>query len=208
MSQAITLMPSDALLMVDVQKDFLPDGRLPVPHGDQVIPVLNHYLDLFLAKSLPVIATRDWHPQRHCSFIAQGGLWPTHCVADSDGARFADALHLPHDAIVISKAMTEEKDAYSGFQDTDLAKKLRLAGVKRLFIGGLATDYCVLNTALDAASLGFHVCLLLDAVRAVDIHTGDGQRAIARMVAHGVTTINLPDVAMTIPPPQQEKTAL
>jgi nicotinamidase/pyrazinamidase len=83
-----------------------------------------------------------------------------------------------------------------------------LAGVKRLFIGGLATDYCVLNTALDAASLGFHVCLLLDAVRAVDTHTGDGQRAIARMVAHGVTKINLPDVAMAIQPPQQEKTAL
>jgi nicotinamidase/pyrazinamidase len=208
MPHAIALMPSDALLIVDVQKDFLPDGRLPVPGGDQVVPVLNQYIELFLAQSLPVIATRDWHPPQHCSFMAQGGPWPTHCIAESDGARFAESLHLPHHATIISKAMTEDKDAYSGFQDTDLAKKLRSTGVKRVFIGGLATDYCVLNTVLEAVSLSFHVCLLLDAIRAVNIHAGDGQRAIARMLAHGVQAINLADVVTILQPRQHLKTAL
>jgi len=190
-SKPWTIEPGDALLIVDVQIDFLPGGALGVPDGDAVIPVLNRYIDLFTAAGLPIYATRDWHPDGHCSFGPQGGPWPPHCVQGTEGAAIAGGLHLPKDAPVISKADTVEKDAYSGFQGTDLAHRLRGAGIRRLFIGGLATDYCVLNTVQDALGEGFGVCLLTDAIRAVDAHSGDGQRAERAMTGAGAVPVDL-----------------
>jgi nicotinamidase/pyrazinamidase len=171
----------DALLIVDVQNDFLPGGSLAVPDGDAVVPVLNHCLALFSKKELPVYASRDWHPPDHCSFRAQGGPWPPHCMADTHGAEFAANLELPADAVIISKADTPEKDAYSAFEGTDLGLCLKAVDVRRLFVGGLATDYCVLNTVKDALALGYDVVLFIDAVRAVEATPGDGEKAMMEM---------------------------
>ncbi|OGS95374.1 MAG: nicotinamidase [Gallionellales bacterium RIFCSPLOWO2_02_FULL_57_47] len=183
--------PGDALLIVDVQNDFLPGGSLAVPRGDEVVPVLNRYLRAFTAQNLPIYATRDWHPERHCSFRAQGGIWPPHCVAGTRGAEFAAALQLPSSAVIISKATTAELDAYSGFQGTNLDQQLREAKIRRLFIGGLATDYCVLNTVRDALRLGYEVFLLADAIRAVDVLPGKGQRAEQEMARLGAQRITI-----------------
>lgn len=185
--------PGDALLIVDVQNDFLPGGSLAVPRGEEVVPVLNRYLKIFAA--LPVYATRDWHPAQHCSFRAQGGPWPPHCVAETRGAQFAASLQLPSSTVIISKATTVEQDAYSGFQGTNLDQQLRAANIHRLFIGGLATDYCVLNTVLDALKFGYEVLLLGDAIRAVDVQPGDGQRAEHEMIKLGAQRITLEGVA-------------
>jgi nicotinamidase/pyrazinamidase len=186
-----TIEPGDALLVVDVQIDFLPGGSLAVPDGDAVIPVLNRYIDLFTAAGLPIFATRDWHPEGHCSFAAQGGPWPPHCVQGTEGAAIAGGLHLPEDTPVISKGDRPDKDAYSGFQGTDLTDRLLGGGVRRLFVGGLATDYCVLNTVQDALSEGFSVCLAVDAIRAVDAHSGDGMRAEGAMTRAGAVPVTL-----------------
>ena len=185
----------DALLIVDVQNDFLPGGSLAVPRGDSVVPVLNRYLEIFAEQNLPVYATRDWHPPLHCSFRAQGGPWPPHCVAKTSGAAFAAALQLPPAAVIVSKATTPEQDAYSGFQGTDLDSRLHAAGIRRLYIGGLATDYCVLNTVRDALRLGYRVLLLGDAIRAVDVQPGDGLRAEEEMTGLGAQRITLEGVA-------------
>lgn len=175
----------DALIVVDVQRDFLPGGSLAVTGGDAVIAPLNDAMAAFVASQLPVVATRDWHPVDHISFAARGGPWPPHCVQGTRGAQFDERLHLPDDATVISKADSADKDAYSGFEGTDLDERLRRVGVTRVFIGGLATDYCVLNTVLDARRLGYEVVLLARAIAAVDVSPGDGEKAISQMAAAG-----------------------
>jgi len=179
------LRRGDALIVVDVQRDFLPGGSLPVAHGDRVVPRINRCVQQFARHGLPIFATRDWHPPEHCSFHGQGGRWPPHCVVDSAGADFADGLHLPAGARIVSKATRPEEDAYSAFAGTDLEECLRSAGVVRLFIGGLATDYCVLQTVKDALAAGFAVTVLRDAIAAVDARPGDGDRAIAKMLQLG-----------------------
>lgn len=184
----------DALIVVDVQKDFLPGGNLGVPDGDAVVAIMNRYLEHFRRAKLPLYATRDWHPEGHCSFEAQGGPWPPHCLAGSEGAQFADDLDLGDDVHVISKATTVEKDAYSGFEGTDLAERLRKQRVKRLFIGGLATDYCVFNTVKDALREGFEVLLMEDGIRGVDINAGDSKKAIEKMHALGARSVRLEDL--------------
>lgn len=178
---AITLEPGDALLIVDVQNDFLPGGSLAVPHGDEVVPVLRRYLALFQARGLPIFASRDWHPANHCSFRERGGPWPPHCIAGTSGAELAPDLSLPPSTILISKADSPDKDAYSAFEGTPLNELLRARGVRRLFVGGLATDYCVLNTVRDAAARGYAVVLLTDAIRAVNVRPDDGAKAEAEM---------------------------
>jgi nicotinamidase/pyrazinamidase len=179
----------DALVIVDLQNDFLPGGALAVPQGDAVIAPLNDAIAAFEARGLPIFATRDWHPREHCSFTAQGGIWPPHCVADTRGAAFADALRLPRSAIIVSKADTARQDAYSGFGGTDLAAQLAARGVMRLLVGGLATDYCVLNTVLDGLAAGFEVLLLEEAMRAVEVTPGDGAAAMARMRQAGAQPV-------------------
>ncbi len=175
----------DALIVVDVQNDFLPGGALAVNEGDAVVPVINECIRHFTAKELPIFATGDWHPADHCSFVENGGQWPKHCVADSPGAQFAENLELPNDVSIVHKGTDIDKEAYSGFQGTDLAEQLHAHGVKRVFVGGLATDYCVLNTVNDALAIGFDVVLLAHAIRAVDLDPGDGNRAILSMLERG-----------------------
>lgn len=180
----------DALVVVDVQNDFMPGGPLAVPAGDEIIVPLNAWIVRFIAAGLPVFATRDWHPADHCSFHAQGGPWPPHCIAGSRGAAFPLPLALPSTACIIDKATQPDSEAYSGFTGTDLDARLRTAQVRRLFIGGLATDYCVLHTVRDALQLGYRVILLRDAIRAVDLYPGDGERAIGAMHAAGAEEIS------------------
>lgn len=193
--QPISPRPGDALIVVDVQNDFLPGGSLAVPDGDGVVAPLNTLIETFEARGLPIFATRDWHPQNHCSFHARGGPWPPHCIAETPGAQFAAGLRLPASAIIVSKATTPDKDAYSGFGDTELDVLLRKADVQRLFIGGLATDYCVLNTVRDALSLGYEVMLVNDAVRAVNVEPGDGERAIDQMRELGAIPVESDQVS-------------
>ena len=190
-----TLTRGDALLVIDVQNDFVPGGSLAVPRGDEVVPVLNRYIAAFSAAALPIVATRDWHPADHCSFKPQGGPWPVHCVAGTPGAEFVRSLALPATATLISKDTERDRNTYSGFADTDLAARLRAMGARRLFVGGLATDYCVLNTVKDALALGFEVKLLDDAIRAVDVQPGDGDRARTEMIRLGAMAITLDAIA-------------
>jgi nicotinamidase/pyrazinamidase len=187
--------PGDALIIVDLQNDFLPGGNLAVSGGDEVIPVLNGYIAKFLERGLPIFATRDWHPPNHCSFRDHGGRWPAHCVRDSEGAAFSKALNLPISAVIISKATLREQDAYSGFEKTELSERLKAGRIRRLFIGGLATDYCVLHTVLDARKLGFKVFLLCDAIRAVNVNPDDGAKAESEMVSKGAVPIHLRDLS-------------
>jgi nicotinamidase/pyrazinamidase len=186
----------DALVAVDVQNDFLPGGSLAVPMGDQIVPLLNRYLELFHSRNLPVWATRDWHPPDHISFKAQGGPWPPHCVAGTEGAAFARGLKLSGNDEIISKADRADKDAYSGFEGTVLKEGLEKSGVRRIFVGGLATDYCVLNTVKDALKLGFEVVLLEDAIRAVNVNPEDGEKAVEEMVEKGARTADFEMVAL------------
>lgn len=181
--QKLLLRSADALLIVDVQHDFLPGGALAVPHGDAVLAPLNRAIDLCAGQGVAVFATRDWHPIDHCSFKARGGPWPPHCIAGTPGAEFADGLRLGSDARVVSKGTEPGREAYSGFAGTDLEQRLRGAGVRRLVVGGLATDYCVLQTVLDGRRLGFDVVVLRDAIAAVDKR--DGERALDEMAAAG-----------------------
>ncbi len=181
----------DALLVIDIQNDFLPGGSLAVPEGDQVIPVLNDYIDQFIKRQLPVFATRDWHPSNHCSFIQQGGPWPEHCIAGSKGAEFSADLHLSTSTHIISTGIDVEQEGYSGFENPALKLQLDNAGANRLFIGGLATDYCVLNTVREALNYHYEVLLLTDAIRAVNVQQQDGENAINEMIQQGAKPITL-----------------
>lgn len=187
----IILQPGDALVLVDVQNDFLPGGALPVLDGDRIVPPINHWLARMAQARLRTFATRDWHPQDHCSFRTRGGPWPPHCIAGTPGADFPGTIHWSqlNPPTVINKGTHPDADAYSGFEGTDLHAQLHSAGIKRLFIAGLATDYCVLNTVLDARALGYEVWVLEPATRPVELHPGDGARALTKMRAAGATTL-------------------
>jgi nicotinamidase/pyrazinamidase len=181
-----------ALLIVDVQNDFCPGGALPVADGHQVVAPLNREIERFRAAGRPVIASRDWHPAETTHFVGGGGRWPPHCVAGQAGAAFHPALALPADAIVVSKGTGPAEDGYSAFEARDpsgrtLAELLRQRGVRRLVVGGLATDYCVRASTLDALGQGYQVELLREAVRGVDLSPGDSERALAELEAAGAT---------------------
>lgn len=178
----------DVLLVVDVQQDFLPGGALAVPDGDAIVPVLNEYLRLWQRRGLRVFASRDWHPPDHCSFAARGGPWPVHCVADTPGAAFPPGLALPPGTEVVSKATGADREAYSAFEGTDLDHRLRALGARRLFVGGLATDYCVRATVADALARGYAVLVLTDAVRAVD--PAAGAAVLADLRARGARLVD------------------
>ena len=179
-----------ALILVDIQNDFCPGGSLAVPDGDAVIPPANKIAGRFISLKLPVVLTRDWHPAEHSSFSDFGGMWPSHCIAETKGAEFHGELEIPENALIISKAAGPEKDAYSGFEGTDLDKQLKELGVSELIVGGLATDYCVKNTVLDALSLGYGVTVASDCIRAVNVEPGDGDKAVAEMRSAGAQIID------------------
>ncbi|MGZ8386335.1 MAG: isochorismatase family protein [Nitrospira sp.] len=182
-------MPSDALLVADIQNDFLPGGALAISDGDDILPILENYIRQFHAHSLPIFLTRDWHPSNHCSFRPQGGPWPAHCVAGSPGSLPPPSFSAPSSAVIIYKAIDRDQEAYSAFQNTALDRHLRALSVQRLFIGGLATDYCVLNSVKDARSLGYDVCLLMDGIKAVNLRPDDGRRAEEEMFRLGATPV-------------------
>ena len=180
----------DALIVVDVQNDFCPGGALAVPEGDAVIPVLNEYMSRASDAGIPIFASRDWHPQVTRHFAAQGGPWPPHCVQQTRGAEFHPDLRLPAGTVVVSKGMSAEDQGYSALEAVlpdgrPLVDALRAAGVTHLYVGGLATDYCVRATVLDALKEGFTTSVLVDASRPVDVQPGDGERALNEMLAAG-----------------------
>ena len=169
-----------ALIVVDVQNDFCPGGALAVADGDQVVPPLNKLIEEFLERGEPVFKSRDWHPEKTKHFAVYGGNWPVHCVQNTKGAEFhpdlIDDMHIR----VVSKGLGDT-DCYSAFDETDLALQLRRLGVEEVWVGGLATDYCVRSTVLDALKEGFRVKALENAMRAVEMNPGDGERAIKEM---------------------------
>ncbi len=185
----------DALIVVDMQNDFFPGGRLAAAGGNEIIRVLNRYLAYFAAHQLPVFATRDWHPLSHCSFQSQGGPWPPHCIAGSDGAALHPDLKLPANAHIISKATSQETDAYSGFTGTQLNELLQSLHIHRVFISGIATEYCVLNTVKDALRLQYITFVLIDAICAINQQPEEGQRALEEMIRLGARPIHYQELA-------------
>lgn len=186
----MTIKRKSALVMVDMQNDFLPGGALSIPEGDAILPKVNAYIALFEKRGLPIIATRDWHPPETTHFQVKGGVWPVHCVQDTPGAAFHPDLALPDAAIIVSKGMGADEDAYSAFQARDaqgrpLPELLRAMGIRHLYIGGLALDYCVKFTGLDARREGFGCTVLLDATRAVNLRVHDAELALEELVRAG-----------------------
>ena len=186
-----------ALIIVDVQKCFLPGGSLGVEEGDQIIPVVNKYIRLFKNYGLPIYATRDWHPEVTKHFKEYGGLWPPHCIQGTEGAEFAPDMELPEDVEIISEGMeTEGYSAFEGINEQGISfeESLRNRGIEYLYINGIATDYCVKATALDALKKGFRVTILLDAVKGVNLKPEDSQKAIEAMIRAGARVANIKDV--------------
>lgn len=177
-----------ALIVVDVQNDFCPGGSLAVAHGDEVVGPLNQLIDQFLKAGEPVYESRDWHPPITKHFAKYGGIWPIHCVQNTKGAEFHPKLRQDPRIEVISKGLGD-KDCYSAFDETDLAAKLKAREVEEVWIGGLATDYCVKNTVLDALKNGFEVKAIENAMRAVDVNEGDGEKALNEMREAGADTV-------------------
>jgi nicotinamidase/pyrazinamidase len=178
------LRQGDALVVVDVQKDFCPGGALAIAGGDEIIPKINELIAQAQAGGALVVASRDWHPRSHVSFQARGGLWPEHCVAGSEGAAFHEHLRLPPGAIVVSKGQDRNRDQYSAFDGTALADLLRRRAVERVLVCGLALDVCVRASALDAARAGFDTHVLLEASRPATLE--GGTEAINEMARAGV----------------------
>lgn len=181
---------NNALLIIDLQNDFCPGGALAVPEGDRVVPVINRCSEFFSGVSRPVFASRDWHPEQTAHFRAFGGIWPPHCVQGTDGARFHPGLRLPPETVIISKGMDPARDDYSAFSGSDpggesLAERLQSLGIGHLYVAGLATDYCVKESVLEALRLGLEVTVITDAVRGVDLEPGDSEKALAVMTAAG-----------------------
>jgi nicotinamidase/pyrazinamidase len=187
---------SDALIIVDVQNDFCAGGALAVQGGDEVVAVLNEYIKKFAAAGLPIFAMRDWHPEKTRHFNTGGGSWPPHCVQGTAGADFHPELRLTKNTVLVSKGTAPDDDSYSGFDAVDadgvrLDELLRQSGVERIFVGGLATDYCVKHTVIDGLKNGFQVVLLTDAIRGVNLQPQDSADAIKAMLQSGASTMNL-----------------
>ena len=189
-------LAKSALIIVDVQNDFCPGGALPVPDGDKVVEPLNKMIAHARKMGWPIIASRDWHPKQTTHFVTGGCIWPVHCVAGTKGAEFHSELDIIADGVIISKGMGSAENAYSAFEgktavNLSLGYFLTKMELDKVFIGGLATDYCVKATVLDALKLGFKVYLLKDACRAVNIKPNDGKKAIAEMKKIGaiITTV-------------------
>jgi nicotinate phosphoribosyltransferase len=187
----IKLDAHDALIVVDPQNDFCPGGTLAVPHGDEVFDVINATIPRFRH----VLATQDWHPPEHKYFQAFGGPWPYHCLQGTPGAAFHPKLNAAAIQETVQKGTDPELDGYSGFAGTDLAERLRRRGIRRVFVGGLATDYCVKATAIEALGNAFETYVLTDAIRPVELQPGDGERALQAMAEAGVHLITSQELA-------------
>jgi nicotinamidase/pyrazinamidase len=185
MTDQISFQDGDALLMVDIQKDFCPGGALAVENGDLILAAANAWLAQADQQNVPVYASRDWHPEGHPSFADQGGDWPPHCLQDSDGARFHPDLVLPQDTVVVTKGVRFDQDQTSVFDHTGLAVHLKNEGIRRLFVGGLALDVCVADSVMDALAAGFEVVLITEATRPVDGSKVD--EVVNRMQSAGAT---------------------
>ena len=181
------LQKGDGLIVVDVQRDFCSGGSLPIEGCDQIVTVLNLWIEAAQKKGIPIYVSRDWHPLRHMSFEGEGGEWPSHCVQDSEGASFHPALKLPDEAVKISKGVRFDQDQNSVFDQTGLAEQLRHDGVKRLWIGGLALDVCVVASVLDARRAGFDVRVIEEATRPVTFK--GGREAVRKMKEAGAEII-------------------
>jgi len=180
-----------ALLIVDVQNDFCPGGALGVPDGDRVVEPLSRAAQRFLDAGLSVFASRDWHPAVTMHFSEYGGAWPSHCVQGSRGADFHPGLRLPAGTVIISKGTDPDCDSYSAFEGirddgATFGSCLAALGVVHLYVGGLATDYCVRSSVLDALGAGLRVTVLTDGVAGVDLKPGDSDRALEEMAKAGV----------------------
>jgi nicotinamidase/pyrazinamidase len=186
----IRVTEQDALIVVDPQNDFCPGGSLAVPDGDAVFPIVNRSIPRFRH----VLATQDWHPPEHRYFQPHGGPWPYHCLQGTPGAEFHPALDAGGIQDVVRKGMNPELDGYSGFAGTDLAARLHGRGVRRVFVAGLATDYCVKATAIEAVDHGFETYVLTDAIRPVEVEAGDGERALRAMADAGARLITSEDL--------------
>lgn len=189
-----------ALLIVDVQNDFCPGGALGIKGGDKIIPAINKYIKIFSSKGLPILTSRDWHPKKTVHFRKFGGAWPIHCIQDTKGAAFHPNLRLPKEVILVYKGTDPKNDSYSAFQAQDqngtgLPALLKALAIKELYIGGLATDYCVKFTACDAIRQGFKVKILLDAIKGVNLKDNDSEEAIRQMLREGAKTITLEKLA-------------
>ena len=186
------------LLLVHLQNDFCPGGALAVKNAGEVIPVANACIRFFASEGFPIVATRDWHPENHCSFQAQGGPWPPHCVQGSRGSQFHPDLKLPPGTLIVSGATNPKKEAYSGFDGTSLEDRLEDLDAQTLFVLGLATDYCVKQTVLDACRLGFRVVVLEDGVRGIDAQPGDSQQALQDMKDAGAIIAKSSDLGIQV----------
>jgi len=173
---------SDCLIIVDLQNDFCPGGALAVSGGDEIVGPVNAIMRFFPV----VVATRDWHPPEHCSFNTEGGPWPSHCVQNTQGAELHPELDLEGIHIHILKDQYKNVNTYSGFQRTKLADQLKAKEIRQVFVTGLATDYCVKQTAWDAVRNGFQTVVLTDLIRAVNLQEGDGERALEEMKKAGI----------------------
>lgn len=181
---------SDALIIVDLQNDFCAGGTLAVPGGEELAKPLNE-----LMKSFPwIVTTQDWHPADHCSFTTQNGPWPPHCIQNTWGAALHPDLQIERVAVKILKGRNREHDAYSGFQGTPLTEELRARQIRRVYVAGLATDYCVKHTVLDALQSGFEAFLVTDLVRAVNLHVLDGVKALNKVKQAGGRLIKASEV--------------
>ncbi|MDG6991179.1 MAG: isochorismatase family protein [Nitrososphaerota archaeon] len=187
-------MAKAALLVVDVQNDFFPGGALPVPHADAMIPDLDRVISAFADAGLPVFFTRDWHPVNHCSFKALGGPWPPHCVQGTPGAEIHKSIPMPAGSQLVSKGDDPDRDAYSGFQGTDLADRLGKLGVTDVYIGGLAVEYCVRTTTKDALLDGFAAHVIVDCVGGLEVRKGDSAAALREMEDSGASTVTSSEV--------------
>jgi nicotinamidase/pyrazinamidase len=192
------------LLVVDVQNDFCPGGSLAVSEGDRVVPKANRAIEIFQRHGLPILATRDWHPRETKHFKEFGGAWPPHCIQGTKGARFHPDLRLPKAVMILSKGMDPEQDSYSGFQaftasGRDLESVIRDLGIDELYICGLATDFCVRATSLDARRRGIRVRVLADAIRGVDLRPGDSEAALKEMREAGVLFAETRGMACLLP---------
>lgn len=181
----MAITTGDALIVVDVQNDFCEGGSLAVPGGEDVVPVINGLVQYCESRQIPIFFSRDWHPENHISFKEQGGPWPPHCVQGQKGAAFHPELYIPSSAAVISKATSPDKDAYSAFDGTELLEMLRGQSILRVFICGLATDYCVKSTALDALKEGFEVFIVTDGIKGVNVQPDDSSRALEELDQQG-----------------------